>query len=253
MAKKGRSVEPINLSDLIRFTDSQKRATYSALNSRYTLFGGIRGPGKSFWCRWYCVLFLLSLSDIGIHGARGSVCTMHYPELKELHINKFLTEVPEWFGEYHASDKEYHFAQRYGGHVLAFRNLDDPKRKKGTENAIIAVDELTEIPSRRSPICADLSGGRESRVRNSSPLQIRTGNTRIGFVRSSLKNVRSCRTMTSDNSLSFRPRSEITHTFRNHIMTISKEFPNLFAPRGQKVIGTRIGSIEIGRSSPRRT
>jgi len=71
---------------------------------------------------------------------------MHYPELKELHINKFLTEVPEWFGEYHASDKEYHFAQRYGGHVLAFRNLDDPKRKKGTENAIIAVDELTEIP-----------------------------------------------------------------------------------------------------------
>lgn len=49
----------VRFSDLCHFTAKQWQATEAADSHRYTLFGGSRGPGKSYWLRWYLVRFLI--------------------------------------------------------------------------------------------------------------------------------------------------------------------------------------------------
>ena len=49
----------MNFSELCGFTERQWQATETADRHKYTLFGGSRGPGKSYWLRWYLVRRLL--------------------------------------------------------------------------------------------------------------------------------------------------------------------------------------------------
>lgn len=134
----------MNLSELCGFTEKQLFATATADTHQYTLFGGARGPGKSYWLRWYAVRFLLKMAGRGFRNGRVMLACEDYPSLYERQISKVTTEFPAWLGEYHASRNEYRLAQKWGGGVIAFRNLDDPSKYQSSEFALIAIDELTK-------------------------------------------------------------------------------------------------------------
>lgn len=134
----------MNFSELCNFTEKQVTATKTADTYQYTLFGGARGPGKSYWLRWYCVRFLFRMAAQGFPGGRAMLACEDYPSLYERQISKVTTEFPLWLGAYYASRNEYRLAPQWGGGVIAFRNLDDPSKYQSSEFALIAIDELTK-------------------------------------------------------------------------------------------------------------
>jgi hypothetical protein len=138
----------ISFSDLSGFTDKQWIATETADAHKYTLFGGSRGPGKSYWLRWYLVRFLLRAAAQGFRNMRVMLACENYPALRERHLTKITTEFPAWLGYYVAGGNEFRLHQAYGGGVIALRNLDDPSKYQSSEYACIAIDELTKNPER---------------------------------------------------------------------------------------------------------
>lgn len=134
----------MKFSELCGFTEKQIIATRTADEHQYTLFGGARGPGKSYWLRWYCIWFLFRMAAQGFPGGRVMLACEDYPSLYERQISKVAAEFPLWLGSYHASRNEYRLAQKWGGGVIAFRNLDDPSKYQSSEFALIAIDELAK-------------------------------------------------------------------------------------------------------------
>jgi hypothetical protein len=136
-------------SDLCRFTEKQWAATETADNNKYTLFGGSRGPGKSFWLRWWLLRFLLKAYANGYPRMRVMLACEDYPSLKDRQITKIVTEFPPFVGSVKSTQDDglgFHLAPRFGGGIIALRNLDDPSKYMSSEYAAIAVDELTKNP-----------------------------------------------------------------------------------------------------------
>ena len=133
-------------SDLARFWPKQWQATEAADTHKYTLFGGSRGPGKSYWLRWYAVRLLLRWAVRGLRGVRVMLASEDYPALHERHITKILTEFPAWLGTYRDARSEFILRPEYGGGVIALRNLDQPSKYQSSEFAGILIDELTKDP-----------------------------------------------------------------------------------------------------------
>lgn len=138
----------IEFSQLCGFTEKQWVATEAADNYKYTLFGGARGPGKSYWLRWYCLRFLLRVAQRGLRNVRVMLASEDYPSLYERQISKVEIEFPSWLGRYHISRNEYRLAPEFGGGVIAFRNLDDAAKYMSAEFALMAVDEITKNPEK---------------------------------------------------------------------------------------------------------
>ena len=136
----------ITFSEQCHFTDKQWQATETANRHRYTLFGGARGPGKSYWLRWYAVGFLLAAFRKGFTNMRAMLACEDYPSLYERQISKVQAEFPAWLGTYHASRNEFRLNNDAG--VIAFRNLDDPSKYQSAEYGLIAVDEITKNKER---------------------------------------------------------------------------------------------------------
>lgn len=139
----------VRFSDLCTFHERQWLATEAADNHKFTLYGGARGPGKSHWLRYYPVRFLLRCAAQGLKGVRVGLFCEDYTSLKDRHITKIATTFPDWLGRLQTSKSDglsYTLAPRYGGGIMALRNLDDPKKYKSSEYALIAVDELTMNP-----------------------------------------------------------------------------------------------------------
>lgn len=136
-------------TDLLKFTPKQMVATEAADSHKFTLFGGSRGPGKSYWLRWYPIRKLLEYAMHGHRGVRYGLFCEDYPALKDRQISKISVEFPDWLGTLKESKEHglaYHLADEYGGGILALRNLDDPSKYQSAEFAGIAVDELTKNP-----------------------------------------------------------------------------------------------------------
>lgn len=133
---------------LARFTPKQRQATEAADAHRFTLFGGARGPGKSYWLRWYLLRRLFQYAERGLQGVRVMLACETYPDLYERQITKIQDEFPDWLGKYKASRSEFKLAPQYGGGVIALRNLDKPDKYKSAEFAVIGIDELTANPKR---------------------------------------------------------------------------------------------------------
>ncbi len=136
-------------TDLLKFTPKQLVATEAADTHTFTLFGGSRGPGKSYWLRWYLVRRLLKWASMGKRGVRVGLFCEDYPALKDRQISKIHVEFPEWLGTLKESKEQglaYHLEEEYGGGILALRNLDDPSKYQSAEFAGIGVDELTKNP-----------------------------------------------------------------------------------------------------------
>ena len=138
----------VKFSELCRFTDKQRLATATADTHRYTLFGGSRGPGKSFFVRWYLVRRLMRWAAQGHGNVRVMLACEDYPSLYERQISKVQTEFPAWLGGYHVQRNEYRLDPAYGGGAIAFRNLDDASKYQSAEYAGIAIDELTKNTER---------------------------------------------------------------------------------------------------------
>lgn len=123
----------------------QAEATRAADTHRYTLFGGSRGPGKSWWLRRYLLRYLVKAWEIKkLRGVRVMLACEDYPSLQDRHLSKVASEFPTWLGRFNKTTHEYVLAEELGGGVLCFRNLDKPEKYQSAEFAAIGVDELTK-------------------------------------------------------------------------------------------------------------
>lgn len=132
-------------ADIVNFNDKQLEAERLAWLYKYLLYGGAMGGGKSYWLRWILIKFLMYAgTSLGVRGVRAGLFCEDYPSLKDRHISKIQYEFPAWLGDLRRGDNEFHLQPRWGGGVLAFRNLDDPSKYASSEFAYIGVDELTK-------------------------------------------------------------------------------------------------------------
>jgi phage terminase large subunit len=137
----------VGFSQLCNFSDKQVTASHTVDQHQYTLFGGSRGPGKSYWLRWNLLRELLRLAGQGVDGAVVGLFCEDYPSLKDRQISKIQVEFPQWMGAIRDSKSHglgFHLRPEYGGGVLALRNLDDASKYQSAEFAAIGVDELTK-------------------------------------------------------------------------------------------------------------
>lgn len=129
------------------FLPRQVDAEEASERFKYVLYGGARGPGKSFFLRWAGIRFLLMLAKRGIPRAHGALFCEDYPSLKDRHIGKIKVEVPDWLGELKDTKEDglgFYIREDHGGGILKLRNLDDPSKYQSSEFAWIGVDELTK-------------------------------------------------------------------------------------------------------------
>lgn len=141
----------ISFSELCRFTPKQNTATVVSDAHRYVLYGGSRGPGKSFWLRWILLRLLLRWAAEGLRGVQVMLGCENYPSLKDRQVSKIEMEFPAWLGEVRESKAHglgYHLRPAYGGGVILLRNLDDPSKYMSAEFAAIGIDELAKNPER---------------------------------------------------------------------------------------------------------
>ena len=132
-------------AEIVHFNDKQIEATGLAKKYKYTLYGGAMGGGKSYWLRWILIYFLMYAGlFLKQKGVRAGLFCEDYPALKDRHISKIQFEFPSWLGDLRRGDNEFHLSPKWGGGVLAFRNLDDPSKYASSEFAYIGVDELTK-------------------------------------------------------------------------------------------------------------
>lgn len=141
----------VKFSQLCGFHPRQWQATEASRGHRYTLYGGSRGPGKSYWLRWRLLLFLLELAARGLYSVQVALFCETYRELIDRQVSKVQMEFPIWLGELKDSKTNgfgFYLKPEYGAGVLLFRNLDDPTKYQSAEFAAIGVDELTKSPER---------------------------------------------------------------------------------------------------------
>jgi len=137
----------ITFSELCNFQPKQLEATKKSDLYQYFLYGGTRGPGKSYWLRWHLLRLLMKLAQQGIRHATVGLFCEDYPSLTERQTNKIAQEFPEWLGKLKDSKTRgfgFHLSDTYGGGFLALRNLDDPSKYQSAEFAGIGIDELTK-------------------------------------------------------------------------------------------------------------
>lgn len=141
--KQARILEATRYVDaLANWTPKQEEALRATGDYRFVLFGGARGPGKSYWLRWSLVWWLKYWAALGITKVRVMLACEDYPQLYERQLSKIETEFPDSLGYYHGQRNEYRLHPEHGGGVIAFRNLDKPAKYVSAEFAIIAIDEI---------------------------------------------------------------------------------------------------------------
>jgi phage terminase large subunit len=145
-------MKQINISELAHFTPKQKEAEDAVKENKYTLYGGAMGGGKSYWLRWMMIRLLLhwgyyQQKNFGRkslkHVMVGLFCE-NYPALMDRQISKIKYEFPGELGTYNATEHNFVLGRKWGGGILAFRNLDDASKYQSAEFAAIGVDELTK-------------------------------------------------------------------------------------------------------------
>ena len=145
-----RGNERLKLSELIQFLPKQQEAHQATKDHSYILYGGARGPGKSYWLRWELLLFVLyQYLEHKIEGVHAGLFCETYPELRDRQTSKIAKDFPPWLGEIKDTQDRglgFHIKKQYGNGFIALRNLDDPSKYQSSEFAAIGVDELTKTP-----------------------------------------------------------------------------------------------------------
>ena len=133
--------------DFIKPLPRQLEALKAMYRHEYLLYGGAAGPGKSRFLRNALVELHFYWASQGIINVTTGLFCESYPALKDRQITKIASEFPLWLGELKDSQAHgwgFHFRARWGGGMIALRNLDDPAKYASAEFAAIAVDELTK-------------------------------------------------------------------------------------------------------------
>jgi len=137
-------------SELAKFHPKQITAWESMRSKQFTLFGGTRGPGKSYWLRWSLLWLLLHYSArLKIPNPKVGLFCEDYPTLADRQITRIRTEFPAWLGSVKRTDTDglaFYLRPEYGGGILALRNLDDPSKYMGAEFAALGIDQLEKSP-----------------------------------------------------------------------------------------------------------
>lgn len=134
----------IDIDAICKFTEKQHEASRLVKQHKFLLYGGAMGGGKSFFVRWKLVRMLLAFHARGLNNVTVGLFCEDYPSLGDRHLSKIKFEFPEWLGDYNASEHNFVLKARWGGGIIAFRNLDDASKYQSSEFAVIAVDELTK-------------------------------------------------------------------------------------------------------------
>ena len=127
-----------------------KQAQARALTEKHSfvLYGGARGPGKSFWLRWTLLWYLLKwFFRDGHRNVRVGLFTETYVALRDRQISKISVEFPRWLGSVKSTKADglgFYLKDQFGGGAILLRNLDDPSKYLSSEWAAVAVDELTK-------------------------------------------------------------------------------------------------------------
>ncbi len=140
-------IQKISFKELCNFQPKQIEATNLADKYQYFLYGGSRGPGKSYWLRWYLLREAIRLSKAGIERPTVGLFCENYPALTDRQTSKIAIEFPQWLGALKDSKLQgfgFHIKEEYGGGFIALRNLDDVSKYQSAEFAAIGVDELTK-------------------------------------------------------------------------------------------------------------
>ncbi len=136
-----------SLKELIKPTDRQIEFFDAVDKHKFVLYGGAKGGGKSYILRWFLVRQLVKWAKEGHRNVRVGLFCEDYPALKDRQITKIEKEFPKWLGKLSDSNIEgmsFKLSPKYGGGIIALRNLDDVSKYASSEFAIAAVDELTK-------------------------------------------------------------------------------------------------------------
>lgn len=145
--KKEFSDNTVDFDAMCHFQPKQIEALKATYKYQFVLFGGARGPGKSYWLRWAAARETLSLFMNGVQRPRVGLFSTTYTSLQQRQASKIDIEFPSWLGKVCGDDKQgkgFHFKDRFGGGIISFCNLDNVDKYKSAEFAGVYVDELTE-------------------------------------------------------------------------------------------------------------
>ena len=117
--------------------------------TKFILFGGALGGGKSYGLRWLAARLLMEFyARYQLKYVQVMLACEDFPSLKDRQISKIAREFPEWMGQSYLDHKDYGrcfiLSPEYGNGVICFRNLDDASKYASAEFAAILVDELTK-------------------------------------------------------------------------------------------------------------
>lgn len=142
--------EKFIFTEFAKFQDKQLQAWYTIMDpmSKYILYGGAAGGGKSYFLRWCAIgLAMYYYAKYGVERVPIGLFSEDYPTLRDRQITKIVREMPDWLGTLRETQRDglaYYLAPKYGGGVIMFRNLDDPRKYASVEFASILVEELTK-------------------------------------------------------------------------------------------------------------
>lgn len=137
------SEQEFRFSEWVHWTDKQRLANAASRAHRFTLFGGARGPGKSYWLRWWCLARVLERRGMGIENPVVGLFCEDYPTLRDRQIVKMASEFPRVLGEVRATQEAGLGFHLHHGGMIALRNLDDPSKYRSAEFCDIGWDEVT--------------------------------------------------------------------------------------------------------------
>ena len=135
-----------------KFLPNQWRATNAINYYDYILYGGTRGCAKSHWLRRVISKLLIDWhQEYGLTKMNAMLACETYTALQDRQIIPLDDELPEWLGVMKSTQKmglHVQLHEKWGSSRILLRNLEDPSKYKSGQYAIIAIDQLEQIPEK---------------------------------------------------------------------------------------------------------